>query len=783
MVSQNSTLADAEHLLLIGFDSAIVVDLIAPLTAAGYAIKMGTPGDIAARPWVLVLCAPAIPGMGALDLLAALRDAATTTMAGLLVVGSTADLARSPASPEADGAGIQRLVWPFRPEQLVGTVQAMVRNRPVVAIRKLRQPARRPKHYFLKEEGLIVVAQQEHRDLKLGRAPADSFLVSIRLDELHQYRARLDPDSFQDVWDQLAGLVQLDAFSDQRIAIGDHGDAILLVPSSSKRQMMRWLGLLARAINSHPFALKGQFTHFSPVIGFAALSKSRDASQALRHARRAADQAALHMDMQPVAYQTGMLDKGKAFAPKTPAKGRSSKKAPKPAEPSWFGRFIARHTLVWQYIFTTMLGLVVPFFIYLGMDAIGLDISDAVYVCVVVMLVATALSIWAEGFLALKRIDPPASPASPYPAASAIIAAYLPNEAPIIEDTVRAFLRLQYPGQLQVILAYNTPKDMPEVEERLQQIARENPRFWAMRVGTSTSKAQNVNAALPYTTGEFIAVFDADHQPDPESFRRAWRWISHGADVVQGHCFIRNGADSWVSKMVAVEFEQIYAVSHPGRARLHGFGIFGGSNGYWRADLLRELRMHGFMLTEDIDSSMRAVVRGRKIISDPYLVSRELAPETLSALTKQRLRWAQGWFQISMKWVVPALRSPDLSLRQKIGMMQLLAWREVYPWVSMQILPLIAFWAVQAGSLDRIDWFVPLFVVTSLFTLTTGPGQIFFVYKLADPEIRKHRSWFWFFLFTSTFFYSGLKNAWGRMAHLKEAMGEKAWVVTARKKV
>jgi hypothetical protein len=77
---------------------------------------------------------------------------------------------------------------------------------------------------------------------------------------------------------------------------------------------------------------------------------------------------------------------------------------------------------------------------------------------------------------------------------------------------------------------------------------------------------------------------------------------------------------------------------------------------------------------------------------------------------------------------------------------------------------------------------VPLFVVTSLFALSTGPGQILFVYRLADPAIKRHKSWFWLYFVTSTLFYAGLKNAWGRIAHLKEAMGEKAWVVTTRKK-
>ena len=58
--------------------------------------------------------------------------------------------------------------------------------------------------------------------------------------------------------------------------------------------------------------------------------------------------------------------------------------------------------------------------------------------------------------------------------------------------------------------------------------------------------------------------------------------------------------------------------------------------------------------------------------------------------------------------------------------------------------------------------------------------KILFTYHLSDPEIRKHKSWFWFYVVTSTLFYSGLKNAWNRIAHYKEWRGEIAWVVTPR---
>ena len=74
---------------------------------------------------------------------------------------------------------------------------------------------------------------------------------------------------------------------------------------------------------------------------------------------------------------------------------------------------------------------------------------------------------------------------------------------------------------------------------------------------------------------------------------------------------------SWVARTVAVEFEMIYGVSHPGRARLHGFGIFGGSNGYWRTELLRQTRFRGSMMTEDIDSALRVVEAGGVLVPDP----------------------------------------------------------------------------------------------------------------------------------------------------------------------
>jgi cellulose synthase/poly-beta-1,6-N-acetylglucosamine synthase-like glycosyltransferase len=427
-----------------------------------------------------------------------------------------------------------------------------------------------------------------------------------------------------------------------------------------------------------------------------------------------------------------------------------------------------------QIVLTLIITLLMPFGIYWGFDQAGYDITGTAYIFFTIAFVTTGLLIWIEGIASFYHEAPPIQ--TNYPPASAIIAAHMPNEAATIMETMEAFLSLQYPSPLQIILAYNTPRELP-IEHDLRALAAKDPRLVLLRIDHSTSKAQNVNAALSIATGEIIGVFDADHQPMPNSFMQAWHWIAAGYDVVQGHCVIRNGADSWVSKLVAIEFESIYAVSHPGRAKIHGFGIFGGTNGYWRAELLRQTRMHGFMLTEDIDSSMRVLEQGYKVASDPNLVSRELGPVTLRALWNQRMRWAQGWLQVSVEHLIRALGSPNLTVRQKLGFLHLLGWREIFPWISPQIFPLIAYWIWRG---DSLDWTIPIYVLATLFTLSVAPSQVLFAYLRTIPEHRQHPSWFVFYLLIGSFFYSEWKNLISRVAVIKELMQERVWRITPR---
>ena len=247
-----------------------------------------------------------------------------------------------------------------------------------------------------------------------------------------------------------------------------------------------------------------------------------------------------------------------------------------------------------------------------------------------------------------------------------------------------ALYEIAYPShKIRINLVYNTPHPIEPLEEELQNLTHRKSHFRVFKVPGSKSKADNLNYFLSLKLdSDIVSVFDADHYPHPYGPRWAVeRFIQDKeASVVQGRCVIFNSKASWLSSMIAVEFDKIYAVSHPGRAAMWGFGIFTGSNGYWRTPLLQALKMDGTVLTEDIDSSMRAVSMGAKLVHDLNVVSYELAPTTIPAMWKQRLRWAQGWTQVSMKHCamtfkksVAGHRSPKL----RFGILSLLLIREL----------------------------------------------------------------------------------------------------------
>lgn len=363
------------------------------------------------------------------------------------------------------------------------------------------------------------------------------------------------------------------------------------------------------------------------------------------------------------------------------------------------------------------------------------------------------------------------------PRTTFIICAYLPNEIKHVEETLLRILKhVNRPtGGIEVMLAYNTPY-MEAIELRLKQLAFEWPELILANAYGSRSKSENLNYALKMASGDMVVLLDADHLIAPDCLDRAWGWIEKGYDIVQGHCTIRNGRASFVSAMVSVEFEAIYGVSHFSRGLVFDAALFGGSNGFWRTSAARDAGFKTDMLTEDIDATLRSCLMGYKIVHDKDLISTEVAPENLGALWFQRKRWAQGWFQCSLKYQWPVLTSKVLKLRQRFCWTMLLMWRVSYDIFSHLLFPIVfAYWFYKG----KVEFpMTPFIWFALILTMLTGPLETVAAFK---NSVKPRKPVMWYVLYAlGSFWYTMFKNFIQVVAIRDELAGERSWIVSKR---
>lgn len=390
------------------------------------------------------------------------------------------------------------------------------------------------------------------------------------------------------------------------------------------------------------------------------------------------------------------------------------------------------------------------------------------------------------------------TPEEKLPTIDIIIVAYLPNEQDIIRDQILyAVEELQYPrDKLRINLVYNTPKPIEPLESELHTLGEKIPNLRVIKVPGSKSKADNLNHFFTLeNSSDIIGVFDSDHCPHPHNPRwAAERFMSSkSVDIVQGRCIVYNTNESWYAKMIAIEFDKIYAISHPGRQRAFGFGLFCGSNGYWKADLLMGHKMDGTMLVEDIDSALRAYGKGKNAVHDMNVISYEMAPNNFMAFWKQRLRWAQGWTQASVKhlpllWTNPPPAEDGTIIKrtfnERFGVLSLLLVRELsYYLVTLHTCLLTSFiiidWPRNVSEFVRLiffryplaEWFFFATILALIYTL-------WFTERVRS-EFTSFRSMACFCAIYVP--YLILMGTMGLFGHARQIVGYSSWNPTARK--
>jgi cellulose synthase/poly-beta-1,6-N-acetylglucosamine synthase-like glycosyltransferase len=221
------------------------------------------------------------------------------------------------------------------------------------------------------------------------------------------------------------------------------------------------------------------------------------------------------------------------------------------------------------------------------------------------------------------------------------------NEINVVERLLEAVAHLNYPKNLLTVQllddstdetsAYAAPlvKALKNQGVNIAHMTRENREGY---------KAGALQAGLLVDDSEFVAIFDADFVPNPNFIHDI---IGYFADPTIGMVQTRwehlNEEQSLLTKLLAFAIDAHFSVEQGGRQAAHSFINFNGTAGMWRRKAIDEAGgWQSDCLTEDLDLSFRAQLKGWHFLFVEGISTPSELPAHMGAIRTQQFRWTKG---------------------------------------------------------------------------------------------------------------------------------------------
>lgn len=287
------------------------------------------------------------------------------------------------------------------------------------------------------------------------------------------------------------------------------------------------------------------------------------------------------------------------------------------------------------------------------------------------------------------------------------------NERLVVKRLVNAAVALDYPAdRLQVQVIDDSTDETTEIAAELVAAYRTEGMNVDLihRQDRHGFKAGALENALAQATGEFIVVFDADFEPEPDFLRRTVPHFLHESmlGMVQTRWGHLNPAASLLTAAQTIALDKHFALEQTVRHRADFFPKFNGSGGIWRRKCLVDSGgWEADTVCEDLCLSTRAILKGWKFRFLNDVVAPAELPSTISAYKNQQSRWAKGSTQCLVKFGPDILTDKNHSLTARI-----------YALLSM------------AGYITHLLLLLLLLVQVPLIYLDYRPPLVFLVFGL-----------------------------------------------------
>jgi cellulose synthase/poly-beta-1,6-N-acetylglucosamine synthase-like glycosyltransferase len=237
------------------------------------------------------------------------------------------------------------------------------------------------------------------------------------------------------------------------------------------------------------------------------------------------------------------------------------------------------------------------------------------------------------------------------------------NEMYVVDRLIEAVCQMDYPRELLEIqvLDDSTDETRQIAELAVRRRAAQGVDIkYLHRTDRSGFKAGALEAGLRKAEGRFIAIFDADFIPPADFLRRTLpQFADPQVAMVQARWGHINQDYSLLTKIQAILLDAHFVLEHGGRHRAGCFFNFNGTAGIWRREAIADAGgwQHD-TLTEDLDLSYRAQLRGWRFVFLPDLVAPAEVPVEMNAFKSQQHRWAKGSIQTTIKLLPQILAAP-----------------------------------------------------------------------------------------------------------------------------
>ena len=261
------------------------------------------------------------------------------------------------------------------------------------------------------------------------------------------------------------------------------------------------------------------------------------------------------------------------------------------------------------------------------------------------------------------------------------------NEMYVADRLVDAVCRLDYPPErLDIQVLDDSTDETADVARRAVQrwASRGVDIHYIHRAERTGFKAGALENGLHTAKGEFVAVFDADFVPQADFLRRCVPYFADcGIAMVQARWGHVNRDYSLLTKIQAILLDAHFVLEHGSRNRAGLFFNFNGTAGMWRVTAIMDAGGWEYdTLTEDLDLSYRAQLRGWRFVFLPEVVAPAELPVEMNSFKSQQYRWAKGSIQTCRK-LLPAILASDQPRRVKIEAFFHLTANFTYPCVCM----------------------------------------------------------------------------------------------------